>query len=66
MNMPFPTKAKMTALVCKGRIRPNVVNGIPKFKAGQNICMAMITPTNIPTILQREVAKAKFLTILLS
>ena len=28
MNMPLPTKAKMTALVCSGRMRPKVMNGV--------------------------------------
>ena len=44
-----PPKANITAFVCKGRKRPNVNQGISKFKAGQANCAAMITPTSMPT-----------------
>ena len=69
----FPTKAKMTALVCSGRKRPKVRNEMPsalikpKVIASRNlpfIChheswVAMTTPTNMPTIPQNMEAIMK-------
>ena len=63
--MAFPTKANMTALVCKGLIRPKDPYCV-KLAAGSNNCVAMITPTSMPTIPQIMVAMAKFRTALLS
>ena len=38
----FPANAKMTALVCSGRSRPNENHGA-RFSAGYAICSAMIS-----------------------
>lgn len=64
--MALPTKAKITALVCNGLIRPKVVYWEPMFNAGLKSCIAMSNPTVIPMMPQTMVATAKFLTILLS
>ena len=48
--MPFPTNAKMTALVCTGLILPNVVGAKSKFIAGNHIEMAIQSPARNPTI----------------
>lgn len=66
MKIPLPTKAKITALVCRGRILPKVVKGVLKFMKGQTNCTATRSPTDMPTIPQKIVAIPKFLTILLS
>ncbi len=42
----LPTKAKMTALVCSGRSRENVVYGMPKLSCHQASWLAMSTPTS--------------------
>ena len=65
-NMPLPTKAKITALVCSGRRRPKVVNGKFMLKAGKNNWQAMSSPTLNPTRPQITVAIANARTILLS
>jgi hypothetical protein len=66
MKIPFPTKAKITALVWSGRTLPKVVKGRPKLAAGKYICTAANNPTNMPTTPHNRVAKAKFFTIRLS
>src|SRR6188472_2624198 len=66
MNMPLPTKAKMTALVCKGRSRPNVVYCRFRFRSGQNNWQAMSKPALNPTRPQMTVAIAKARTMRLS
>ena len=63
--MPLPTKAKMTALVCRGRKRPKVNQG-PRLKEGYTSWMAIIMPTSIPTIPQMKEAAPKARVILLS
>src|SRR5690349_5743331 len=63
--MPLPTKAKITALVCNGRIRPNDVHsternpGITNWSAAQS-------PTSMPTAPQRMVTNRKSFTMRLS
>ena len=56
MKMPLPTNAKMTALVCNGRRRPNVRPIVslptpmpPIFHWGNTMSKAIQRPTNIPT-----------------
>src|SRR5688572_2942496 len=66
MNMPLPTKAKMTALVCSGRNRPKVVYWRLRFRSGQNSWQAMSRPAANPTSPQITVAMAKARTIRLS
>ena len=66
MNMPLPTNAKITALVCNGRSRPKVVNCRLRFAAGQNICVAASKPATMPTRPQITVAIANARTMLLS
>src|SRR5512133_3828628 len=58
--MAFPTKAKMTALVWSGRVRPKVVNSRLKFMDGMKICKAINRPARRPTTPQTIVAMAKF------
>ena len=58
MNMPLPTNAKITALVCSGRSRPNVVNWRFRFRSGQNNWHAMSSPALKPTRPQMTVAMA--------
>ena len=66
MNMPLPTKAKMTAFVCSGRSRPKVVNWRLRFSSGQNNWQAISNPALKPTRPQMTVAIAKARTIRLS
>src|SRR5690349_11491915 len=66
MNIPLPTKAKITAFVCNGRTRPKVVNWRFRFASGQNSCTAASKPADIPTIAQITVAMEKARTIRLS
>ena len=66
MNIPLPTNAKMTALVCSGRIRPKVMNWRPAFTEGRKSWKAMMTPTSIPTTPQTTVAIVNARTIVLS
>ena len=66
MNMPLPTNAKMTAFVCNGRSRPNVVYCRLRFRSGQNNWQAMSRPALNPTSPQMTVAMAKARTMRLS
>src|SRR5208283_2354078 len=66
MNIPLPTKAKITALVCTGRTRPKVMNWRFRLAAGQNICVATSRPAAMPTMPQTTVAMANARTIWLS
>ncbi len=50
-----PPKAKITALVCSGRRRLNVVYGRSKFSSGHINWAAMMTPTSMPTTPQTTV-----------
>jgi len=59
----FPAKAKITALVCSGRSRPNVVQGRPRFAGHQASSRAMNTPTSIPTAPHTTVAVKKAFTM---
>jgi len=63
VKQTLPAKAKMTALVCRGRSRPNVVQGSPRFAGHQAIWRAMITPTSMPTTPHRTVAPKNSLTM---
>ena len=65
-NMPLPTKAKMTALVCSGRIRPKVVKGVFRFSSGQKNWQAASSPASVPTRPQMAVAMANARTMWLS
>src|SRR5579872_3168608 len=65
-NMPLPTNAKMTALVCSGRILPKVVNGVSRFSCGQNNWQAINRPAAVPTRPQMAVAIANARTMWLS
>ena len=64
--MAFPIKAKITALVCNGRVLPKEVYSKPKFKAGNAICKEITKPTNIATAPHTIVANIKYFTVLLS
>ncbi len=64
--MPLPTNAKITAFVCSGRNRPNVVNCRLKFRSGQNNWHAINNPALKPTMPHTMVAIAKARTIRLS
>ena len=66
MNMPLPTNAKITALVCSGRSRPKVMNCRFRFAAGQNSCVAASRPATMPTRPQTTVAIANARTMRLS
>ncbi|OQB88282.1 MAG: hypothetical protein BWX84_03153 [Verrucomicrobia bacterium ADurb.Bin118] len=66
MNMPLPTKAKTTALVCNGRMRPKVVKGSSRFSPGQNNWQAASKPTLVPIKPQKAVARQKARTTRLS
>ena len=37
VNMPLPTKAKVTAFVCSGRSRPKLTNCQLKFASGKKL-----------------------------
>ena len=54
--MAFPTKAKITALVCKGLNRPKLSHEIPSVRLGKRNMKAKMSPTNIPTTPKRIVA----------
>ena len=54
--MALPTKAKITALVCTGRIRPKEVGPQLRLKTGQAIDMAAHKPASIPITPQNKVA----------
>ena len=54
--MEFPTKAKITALVCKGLKRPKLNQEIPSVKFGKRNSNANKSPTNIPTTPKINVA----------
>ena len=56
MNIALPTNAKITALVCSGRNRPNEVNCRLKFRSGQNNWQAISNPALKPTSPQMMVA----------
>ena len=47
--MALPTKAKITALVCKGLNLPKLNHEIPSVILGKRNIKARISPTNIPT-----------------
>ena len=47
--MAFPTKAKITALVCKGLNRPKLSHEIPSVRFGNRNIKASSKPTAIPT-----------------
>ena len=66
MNIPLPTNAKMTALVCSGRKRPKVMNCRFRFAVGQNICVAASKPAVMPTRPHTTVAIANARTTVLS
>ena len=66
MNIPLPTKAKITAFVCRGRMRPKVVNGRSRFNPGQNNWQATNKPALVPTSPQMAVAIANARTLRLS
>ena len=66
MNIPLPTNAKITALVCSGRSRPKVMNCRFRFAAGQNSCVATSRPAAMPTRPQTTVAMANARTMRLS
>ena len=66
MNMPLPTKAKITALVWTGRSRPKVTNCKFRFAAGKKSCTAHSNPAVMPTMPQTTVAMAKARTMRLS
>src|SRR3954464_4295746 len=66
MNMPLPTKAKITAFVWSGRSRPKETNWRFRFAAGKKSWMAASSPADMPTIPQITVAIAKARTIRLS
>ena len=59
----LPTNAKMTALVCSGRRRLNVVYGKPKLSAGQANCRAIHKPTSRPTAPNRIEANMNLRTV---
>lgn len=54
--MALPTKAKITALVCKGLKRPKLNHEMPSVRLGNKNKNASSNPTNIPTTPQRMVA----------
>ena len=54
-NPTYSKKAKITALVCKGRSLPNVPNSVT-FNCGNTNCNATINPTSIPTTPHKMVA----------
>ncbi len=64
--MVFPTKAKITALVCKGLNLPKLNHGILSVMFGNINITAKSNPTSIPTTPKRIAAYRNFLTILLS
>ncbi len=66
MNIALPTNAKMTALVCSGRRRPNEVNCRFKFRSGQKSWQAISSPALKPTRPQITVAIANARTMRLS
>jgi hypothetical protein len=66
VNMPFPTNAKITALVCKGLSRPNDSHDIPFVMVGQISSIAIVRPTSMPTSPHKTVAIINNLAILLS
>ena len=66
MKTPLPTKAKITAFVCSGRIRPKVVKGVFRLRSGQNNWHAINKPAEVPTRPQMAVAMAKARTTRLS
>ena len=47
--MAFPTKAKITALVCKGLSLPKLNHGILSVIFGNRNIIARSSPTTIPT-----------------
>ena len=48
-NIMLPTKAKMAALVCSGRSRPNEVHGRPRLACQNGSWVAIRTPTRSAT-----------------
>ncbi len=63
-NIMLPTNAKMTALVCSGRSRPNVRNDVAKLACQKFSWVAMITPTSMPTAPHRTEASMNWRTTL--
>jgi hypothetical protein len=61
-NIMLPTKAKMTAFVCSGRRRPKVAHDVLKFACQNASCVAISTPTAMPTMPQTMVAHRNFRT----
>ena len=47
--MALPTKAKITAFVCKGLKRPKLSHEIPSVRFGNKNIKASSKPTAIPT-----------------
>ncbi len=47
-NIMLPTKAKITALVCSGRMRLNVNHDVSKLSCQKLNCSAASRPTSIP------------------
>src|SRR5690606_2678282 len=55
-KIAFPQKAKIAAFVCRGRRRPKVVHGSPKFRRYSANWKAIVTPSNMATAPQITVA----------
>lgn len=62
-KMKLPVKAKITALVCRGRRRPKVSHGTFMLAGHQASCRAMRTPTSMPTAPQVTAAIKNFFVI---
>ena len=63
MKKPLPANAKITALVCSGRMRPKDRKDKSRLKAGAASCKAAMTPTSMPTMPHTTVASRNFLEI---
>src|SRR5450432_2823667 len=61
--MALPAKAKMAALVCKGRKRPKLSCGKPRFMDGSTSITASHKPTSVATTPQKAVAKTNLRTV---
>src|SRR5688500_11723672 len=55
--MALPPKAKITALVCRGRRRPKLICGRPRLNFQLANSKAAQRPANMPTAPQNEVAR---------
>ena len=65
-KIALPAKAKITALVCSGRIRPKDRYSIPKFSAGKGSCNAISSPTSMPMTPQMYIASKNMRTMVSS